>query len=110
MSLNPVKDMATAANIKKITDVNKTNLKAVDSGGKIAYQSHMGIVLIGKHTYTVGQQMSEAMRDQDGAHGNLEVQRQAIIGKGEIKVVPPPHDRSQFEGAMAKITKKKIYY
>jgi hypothetical protein len=97
--------------MKKIDAGNQNNLKKVPSGGTIDYLAVRGLVLIGKHTTPEGKQIeAEMLKNPLLAKGKLEVQRQVLVGKGEIKASPPPKDRAEFQAYIARISKKKVFY
>ena len=42
--------------------------------------------------------------------GEIEVLRQPVVGKGELKVTGCKSNRYEFETGLARITKKKVFY
>jgi hypothetical protein len=103
--------LKTPGLIKKIDAGNQTNLKKVPSGGSIDYLAVRGLVLIGKHTTPdVKAVEAEMLKNSLLAKGKLEVQRNVLVGKGEIKASPPPKDRAEFQDYIARISKKKVFY
>jgi hypothetical protein len=100
-----------APNFKAIETKNQTNLKAVKSGSKIRYMFSMlgnkPLLLIGAgHDPKTVKSISDAQHHE----GEIEVLREKIVGKGELKVTGCKNRRSEFDGAIAQISKKKVLY
>jgi hypothetical protein len=102
-------------NVSAMDSKNQSNLKAVKSGAKIKYLYGMEpvgnklvpVVLIG-----AGHQAEAVTAVSGGKHfsGEIEVLREPIKGKGELKVTGCGANRSEFDGAIARISKKKVFY
>ncbi len=100
-----------AINFKAIETKNQENLKKVASGKKIKYLYSLAggkpLVLIGTGHDA---KTTKELTDSNPYSGEIEVLREAIVGKGELKVTGCKANRSQFDQAMGQITKKKITY
>jgi hypothetical protein len=98
-------------NFKAIETKNEENLKKVKSGAKIKYMYSLAggkpLVLIGAGH---DPKITKELTDSNPYSGEIEVLRETIVGKGELKVTGCKANRSQFDQAMAKITKKKVTY
>ena len=44
------------------------------------------------------------------ANGTIEVLREPLVGKGELKVTGVKGDRLAFDDAVGRISKKKVFY
>ena len=104
-----------AFTIKAMDAKNQSNLKAVKSGAKIHYlystlrvdNKATSIVLIGSgHDAEVVKVISAATHFS----GDIEVLREPLKGKGELRVTDCGSNRSQFDGVMARVSKKKVFY
>ena len=91
---------------------NQENLKKVPSGGKIKFQfvplkGSRGFALLGDgHS----QENVDVMTKNRPVTGTIEVLREALVGKGELKVTGLKGDRLAFDDAMGRISKKKVFY
>ena len=101
--------MTTMAQVDK---KNQENLKKVASGGKIAYQygrtsNGQYVVLIGAgHAPDIVAMFAKG----GGDAGTIEVLREQIKGKGEVKVSGCKSNKAQFEEALGRVTKKKVIH
>lgn len=108
-----LKEMCTKPVMGRIDATNQTNLKAVPSGGKIPYEFLGGILFIGNHSSSEAKAILAEIRKKPDMYcrGQLEVLREPIRGKGEIKAVPAPKsEQVQFKGAIARISKKQVFF
>ncbi len=100
---------------KAIDSKNQSNLKAVPSGGKIKYQYTMlnennratPVVLIGT---CYKPEIVKAVAESKHFAGEIEVLREPIKGKGELKVTGCGANRAQFDAIIARTSKKKVFY
>lgn len=99
-------------NIAAADKKNQENLKMVPSGGKIKFQfvplqGNKGFALLGDgHS----KENVDVMVKNRAVTGTIEVLREALVGKGELKVTGVKGDRLQFDDAMRRISKKKVFY
>lgn len=100
----------------KVAKQNEMNLKKVASGGKIAYEfgrlgSNHYVVLVGTSAaHHLQPELGQIFRGPGVEKGTIEVLREPLRGKGEIRVSGLNNHKAQFEAEMAKITKKKLFY
>jgi len=100
---------------KAIETKNQSNLKVVKSGSKIKYQYTLAIVNGKKYpVILIGAGHDPETVKQVTASkpfaGEIEVLREPVVGKGELKVTGCKSNRYEFETALARITKKKVFY
>ena len=92
---------------------NQENLKKVKSGKTIKYQfvplqGHRGFALLGDgHSQ---ENLDVMVPKNRPVTGNIEVLREPLVGKGELKVTGLKADQAEFDDAMKRITKKKVFY
>jgi hypothetical protein len=101
--------------VQAMDSKNQSNLKAVKSGAKVHYlyttlranNKSIPIVLIGSgHD-------AETVKVVSGAKhfsGDIEVLREPIVGKGELRVTGCSTNRAEFQAVIARISKKKVFY
>lgn len=100
-------------NIPAADKKNQENLKKVKSGGKIKFQfvplkGQKGFALLGDgHSQ---ENLDVMVPKNRPVTGSIEVLREPLVGKGELKVTGVAGDRLAFDEAMGRISKKKVFY
>ena len=94
--------------IRHADQTNERNLKNLADGGSIAFQQARQLVLIGaghkpEHTRLIGAAITTA------AQGTITIRKGKGTDPGEL-VVRGSHDRSEFETAIKRISKKKVTF
>ena len=93
--------------LAKVTEKNKTNVKATKDGGSVDYIAIKGIVLIGSgHDSAV----VTAIKKVNHNAGKITVDKGSILDKGELTVTGCKGGRAEFEGAIKLFSKKKVIY
>jgi len=92
---------------------NQENLKKVKSGKTIKYKfvplkGHRGFALLGDgHSQ---ENLDVMVPKNKPITGEIEVLREPLVGKGELKVTGLTSEKAEFDDAMKRITKKKVFY
>jgi hypothetical protein len=101
---------ATAADVKKVDDANQKALKAVKSGSKITYHYVRPFLVLGNPTDAFVRNFLQQMQQEPGfSTGTIEVLREPIKGKGELKVSPAPKNQAEFKTRLQAISKKQVF-
>ena len=90
---------------------NQANLKAVDNGGTVTYLytgvGRDAVILIGAGHDS---ELVKRVKKSRPYSGEIMVTKGTITNPGQLKVTGCKSNRSEFETALAKFTKKKVVY
>ncbi len=101
---------ASASDVKKVDDANQKALKAVKSGSKIEYHYVRPFLVLGKPTDAFLRGFLEQMTQESGyCRGTIEVLREPLVGKGELKATRPKSDQAEFKTRLNAISKKQVF-
>lgn len=101
---------ATGAEVKKVDDANQKALKAVKSGSKIDYHYVRPFLVLGTPTDAFVKGFLQQMTKEPGyCKGSIEVLREPIKGKGELKATRPKSDQAEFKTRLNAISKKQVF-
>jgi hypothetical protein len=101
---------ASVADVKKVDDANQKALKAVKSGSKIEYHYVRPFLVLGTPTDAFVRGFLQQMAHEPGyCRGTIEVLREPIRGKGELKATRPKSDQAEFKTRLNAISKKQVF-